>query len=491
MLGQVDLDQKVSKKQYKQEMETLSTELNACVQKVKQLKIPVVIAFEGWSAAGKGELINQVLYPLDPRDFNVYTMKKVNEDTIMRPYLWPYWTRVPLKGRIVIFDKSWHRIKHEKKVPLTHEEKENFHSDVMAFERNLADDGTVILKYFLHVSKDVQHKRLRKLLDSPSTKWRVAAPDLEQNKYYEKNLKIFESMIQNTNTGYAPWHVIEANDRRFATLKVYRVLIDALNAAIERKENEEKLQPVKDQPESIVRILQSVDVNKSLEKDEYKQRLEKLQKKMRDLGFQLYSRRKAVVVLYEGWDAAGKGGNIKRLTQRLDPRSYVVEPIAAPTTEELNHNYLWRFWTRMPKDGHISIFDRSWYGRVMVERLEGFCTKEEYRRAYAEMNNFEKMMTNHGTIVLKFWLQIDKDEQLKRFTDRENNPLKKYKITDEDWRNREKWDAYEDAVDEMLFRTSTEYAPWHIIESNCKLYARIKALEIATETIEKALKEES
>jgi len=235
-------------------------------------------------------------------------------------------------------------------------------------------------------------------------------------------------------------------------------------------------------------ILSEVQPEKEITQAEYKDRLAYYQKKLSYLGYKLYARRKSVVIVYEGWDAAGKGGNIRRLTQRLDPRGYEVVPVAAPSQEELMRHYLWRFWKSMPKDGHFGIFDRSWYGRVMVERVEGFCSEEEWRRAYAEINEMERHMSNHGAIIFKFWLHIDKDEQLRRFRSRETDPLKQYKITEEDWRNREKWDAYENAVDEMINLTGTSCAPWTVVESNNKKYARIKTLRLVVETLEEKLK---
>lgn len=195
-----------------------------------------------------------------------------------------------------------------------------------------------------------------------------------------------------------------------------------------------------------------------------------------------------VVIAYEGWDAAGKGGNIKRLTEALDPRGYEVHPIASPEPYAKARHYLWRFWTRLPKDGHIAIFDRTWYGRVMVERLEGFCSENDWQRAYNEINEFERELTDWGAVVIKFWVQIDKQTQLLRFNERQNDPAKQWKITEEDWRNREKWDVYETAVNEMLQKTSTANAPWHILESVDKKYARIKALQITADTLEKALR---
>ena len=219
----------------------------------------------------------------------------------------------------------------------------------------------------------------------------------------------------------------------------------------------------------------------------YEKELEELQARLADLHNRIYQKKIPVIITYEGWDAAGKGGNIKRLTAALDPRGFEVHPIASPEPREKNRHYLWRFWNRLPKDGHIAIFDRTWYGRVMVERLEGFCSENDWQRAYNEINEFEKELCDWGAVLVKFWVHIDKDTQLARFTDRQNTPEKQWKITDEDWRNREKWDAYEVAVDEMIQKTSTVFAPWHILESNDKHYARLKALKTVIEEIEKKL----
>ena len=223
--------------------------------------------------------------------------------------------------------------------------------------------------------------------------------------------------------------------------------------------------------------LESADLTKRLDKEEYQKQLEECRDKLQELHNEVYRKKIPVTIAYEGWDAAGKGGNIKRLTSALDPRGYEVHPIASPTPDVINRQYLWRFWRRLPKTGHIAIFDRTWYGRVMVERIEGLCTEEEWKRAYDEINEFERELTDSGMVVIKFWVHIDKDTQLERFRDRENTPEKKWKITPEDWRNREKWDIYEKAVNEMLLKTNTQNAPWYILESNDKRYARIKAMK--------------
>ncbi len=224
-------------------------------------------------------------------------------------------------------------------------------------------------------------------------------------------------------------------------------------------------------------MLETIDLNKSLTKEEYARDLIRYQVALHALGYQVYVQRRPVIMVYEGWDAGGKGGNIKRVTEKLDPRGYVVYPIAAPKGEDKTHHYLWRFLRRLPEKGQIAIFDRSWYGRVMVERIEGFCTEEEWKRAYREINHFERQLVDFGTILFKFWIHIGRDEQLRRFEGRKDIDYKAWKLTDEDWRNREKWDQYQQAVDEMLLKTSTLTAPWTIVEGNCKWYARIKVLK--------------
>lgn len=495
MLDKIDLKVKLDKEEYKKEIKVLEERLNALQQKIKELEIPVIIVFEGWSSSGKGTLISKLVNPLDPRYFSVYTMNRVSEDASMRPILWSYWTKTPPKGRISILDKSYHRIYLPEGIEswkLNRFEQEKFFYDVNAFERQLADDGTLVIKLFIHISKDEQKKRLEKLYKDSNTKWRVTRKNFEQNDNYEKYMKLFENMIYQTNTSINLWNIIEANDSKYATVKMFKILINRIEYEIkQRKENIDNEKANKSEIEIIepeISILNSIDLDKNISEEEYKEKLNLYQNKMRKLGYKMYQKRKSVVIVYEGWDAAGKGGNIKRLTQKLDPRGYEVVPIAAPTKEDLDHHYLWRFWKHIPKDGHIAIFDRSWYGRVMVERVEKLCSEEQWSRAYREINDMELHMSNHGTLVFKFWLHIDKDEQLLRFENRQQDPLKQYKITDEDWRNREKWESYERAINEMLFRTSTDYAPWTIVESNNKKFARIKVLEIVTKKLEDFLK---
>ncbi len=496
MLGKIDLNKSMDKKEYQSQIKELHSKLNLLQQKIRELEIPVCIVFEGWSASGKGTLINKILYPLDPRYFNVYSMSRVTEEVFMRPPLWNYFCKMPSKGRMSIFDKSWHRLVLPGAVAnfdLKPNEMQTYFHDINSFEKMHQDDGTLIIKLFLHISKDEQKKRFKELGKSEDTAWRLNERDMEQNLKYENYLKLFQEMISRTNTTKSQWAIIEANDKKYATVKIFKLLISKIQEEVNNrtKLREAKLYDEFDKEEIItspeISILSGIDANKMISDEDYKEKLDNLQKDLAKLEFKLYRKRKSVVILMEGWDAAGKGGSIKRLTEELDPRGYEVITVAAPTKEELNHHYLWRFYNKFPKDGHIAIFDRSWYGRVMVERIEGFCSADEWQRAYSEINDMEFHLHNHGTIIFKFWLQIDKEEQLNRFKARQEDPLKNYKITEEDWRNREKWDMYEVAVNEMFLNTNTEYAPWQIIESNNKKYARIKILEEVVNKLKKEL----
>lgn len=316
--------------------------------------------------------------------------------------------------------------------------------------------------------------------------------DWEKHRNYEKFLHVTEEMLSKTETGNAPWAIIEANDFRFAMVKMFQESINILQNKIEKvkaQKEQHAANNMMSEPISVISTsaLEQIDLSIQVEKEDYYVKLKKYQARIRDLEHQVYQSRVPVVIVYEGWDAAGKGGNIKRLTRKMDPRGYEVIPVAAPNELEIRHHYLWRFWQEMPKAGHIAIFDRSWYGRVMVERVEGFCSEAEWRRAYHEINEMEEQLAHFDTVVVKLWLHISKEEQLRRFEERKNNPNKNWKITDDDWRNREKWDAYLEAVNEMLYRTSTPYAPWTIIESNDKLHARLKALKTVIFAIEEKL----
>ena len=495
MLEKIDLSKKVDKKTYRRVMDEAEEKLGLLQRECKDAGIPVILVFEGMGAAGKGVQINRLIQALDPRGFDVYACDRPTEDEQMRPFLWRYWTKTPAKGRIAVFDRSWYRsVQVDRFDGLTPEDKlGDAYQDILSFEKQLCDDGTVIMKFFLYIDKDEQKKRFKKLEGSKETSWRVTEEDWNRNKDFDRYLKMNEEMLEKTDTDYAPWVIIEAVDKDYAALKIASTVMDRLEYELEHRRQEDGKQAQRQESKTRERfkngVLSGIDLSKSLTEEEYKTRLKKLQKRLAELHSELYRLRIPVVIGFEGWDAGGKGGAIKRLTSNLDPRGYRVNPTAAPNDIEKVHHYLWRFWNSVPKAGHIAIFDRTWYGRVMVERIEGFCSEAEWRRAYQEINEMESHMANAGAVVLKFWLHIDKDEQERRFRERQANPAKQWKITDEDWRNREKWDQYEEAVNEMLIRTSTTYAPWIVVEGNDKRYARVKVLQTVVDALEKKIKE--
>ena len=498
MLEKINLSKKMSKKECKALMEQLEPQLSLLQRRLKEYKVPVVILFEGFGASGKGTMINELIQPMDPRGFKVFSIQKATEEEEMRPYLWRFWTRLPENGRIHLFDRSWYTkiVEARAEKRKSREKSESAYNDILDFEQELARDGMLIIKFFLHISPKEQKKRFQVLEDNKETRWRVTETDWRHNKAYNEWLQAFEEIIQKTDTSYGSWTIVEATDREYAKVKIISAVVKMFADRLAREESREKEKgtPLVEVIEKNGRaafgssVLDAVDLSKSLSKSVYKKELADLQKRMALLHSELYKRRIPVVVGFEGWDAGGKGGAIHRLTKTMDPRGYEVVPTSAPIDIEKAHHYLWRFWNHMPKAGHVAIFDRTWYGRVMVERIEGFCSRDEWQRAYNEINRMEAQLADAGAIVLKFWLHIDKDEQKKRFEERMEDPNKQWKITDEDWRNREKWDEYVKAVDEMILRTSTTYAPWIIVEGNDKLYARIKVLQTVVEAIEKRLK---
>ncbi|HUX12860.1 MAG TPA: polyphosphate:AMP phosphotransferase [Spirochaetia bacterium] len=484
MIESLDLNRSLKKSDYNKLAETMAIRLGELQRDAREHKRPVIIVFDGWEASGKGTVINNLIGCFDSRGYRVHALSMPTPDEQLRPYFWRFWQKLPPAGRIAVFERGWYEqvsAGGTKKAS-----REELYSDALAFERELADEGYIIIKFFLHITPKEQAARFRKLTSVKATAWRVTKHDLRQNRHYNRFLRRYDQMIVRTDSGFAPWTLVEAMDERFATIRVFETVISRLEQVWEP----EKVVAT-EVPSSSVdasSVLEGVDLSRNLDREEYEKRLARAQKRLRLLEHEIYERRIPVIIGYEGWDAAGKGGNIRRLTQAMDPRGYEVIPVAAPTAEESAHHYLWRFWTSFPKAGHIAIFDRTWYGRVLVERVEDFCTEAEWRRAYHEINQMEDEFVRFGTVVVKFWLEIDSEEQLRRFKERQGTPSKQWKITDEDWRNREKRDLYRSAVDEMLLRTSTPAAPWTIVESNSKWYARVKALETVVSAIEHRLK---
>ena len=441
---------------------------------LKEHKLPVLVLMEGWGTAGKGSTIGQVIRNIDPRFFQVVSLEKTTEDEIRKPFLNRYFTKIPEAGKFVFLDSGWmdEITKLCLQDKLEGKEYETKIDSIRRFER--------------HIGEKEQKKRIDALLADIDTQWRVSESDKWQNKHYGKCMEVFDRYLENTNSPSAPWYIVDAKSRKWAELQVMETLTEGIDIALQ---NSALAVPLLQNVFPLVKMprLEDIPLDVMIAEEEYKEELDRLQEHLRELHNRLYRKQVPVVIAYEGWDAAGKGGNIKRVTEALDPRGFEVHPIASPEPHEKARHYLWRFWSRLPKTGHIAIFDRSWYGRVMVERLEGFCSENDWKRAYNEINEFEKELSDWGAVIIKFWVQIDKDTQLQRFELRKRTPEKQWKITDEDWRNREKWDAYEVAVNEMIQKTSTVYAPWHILESVDKKYARIKALKIIIGEIEKVL----
>lgn len=469
-------------------LEELRMKLVTQQMQVRDGKIPVLVMLEGWGAAGKGNLLGKIIKDMDPRFFKVETIDQPSEEELRKPFLYKYFKRIPEAGRFTFLEGGWMDEIVESRVhgDLSDRRYRDKIESIKRFERTLADNGYLVLKFFVHIDQGLQKERLKELEENKNTKWRVSAEDLWQNKHYDKYLDSYDDYMNDTNLSCAPWYIIDGKHKRWAELQMLEILTQGIDTALM---NQSTVAPILQNifPLDSIPKLSEISLDQKMSEEEYREELEKCQKRLGELHYKLYRKKIPVIIAYEGWDAAGKGGNIKRIAGALDPRGFEVLPIASPLPHEKARHFLWRFWTRLPKSGHIAIFDRTWYGRVMVERLEGFCSENDWQRAYNEINEFEKELVDWGAIVIKFWVQIDKDTQLERFTLRQNTPEKQWKITDEDWRNREKWDLYEEAINEMLQKTNTHYANWHVLESNDKYYARIKALKTVIEEIEKRI----
>jgi len=355
-------------------------------------------------------------------------------------------------------------------------------------EKMLCNEGAVIFKFWFHLSKKQMKERLQTLKDDPLHSWRISPLDWQQSKTYDKFVRYGERAIRRTSRDYAPWNIVEGMDPHYRSLTVGRILLDGLQAALQTAKVAARpagVPPLPDKQGELT-LLDCLDMTQHLEKDDYQEQLITEQARLSGLMRDKRMRRHSLIAVFEGNDAAGKGGSIRRVAAALDPRQYSIVPIAAPSEDERAQPYLWRFWRQVPARGKFTIFDRSWYGRVLVERVEGFCTPADWMRAYGEINDFEEQLTAAGAIVVKFWLAIDKETQLERFQEREEIPFKRFKITEEDWRNREKWDLYRTAVCDMVDRTSTEISPWTLVEANDKRWARVKVLRTINEALEAA-----
>ncbi|MBI5070039.1 MAG: phosphate--AMP phosphotransferase [Deltaproteobacteria bacterium] len=491
MLETVDLKRKLDRVRYERLFRPLRDRLSLLQRAVYEARIPVLVVFEGWDAAGKGDTIEKLVGRIDPRGYEVHVTRAPTEEEELRPFLWRFWVRLPERGGVGIFDRSWYRRvlsdRVERGVPKA--AWRTAYDEINQFERMLADDGTLIVKFFLHISREEQRRRFEKMERSADEAWRVTRQDWKAHRKYGAYAEAAEEMLERTSTPWAPWTVVAATDKRHRRVQVFETLAEAMERALlAHREKQKAPKPRAARPPRLERtVLDDADLGKKLSDERYEKELSRWQDRLRALEFACYRRRVPVVVGYEGWDAAGKGGSIRRVIGSLDPRGYTVIPIAAPKGDEATHHYLWRFWKRIPKAGHIALFDRTWYGRLLVERVEGFCAEPEWRRAFHEINEFERSLANFGAVLVKFWLHVSPETQLRRFKEREKDPAKRYKITDEDWRNREKWQLYRTAVHDMVSQTSTSYAPWTIVEADDKNWARIRCLKTLVEAVERRL----
>lgn len=492
MLDTLDLTISLDKETYRIKIEELMRELRSLQNICWLEKVPIIVVLEGWAASGKGALVKQMTNYMDPRGFVVHPILAPSEEEKKYPFLWRFWQKIPAKGSVGIFYHSWytHLLEDRLFERLSNEQVPVIMRDINSFERHLIEDGAVVAKYWLHLSQKELKNRLQQYEKDEFESWRVRKEDWQQAKNYERYGNLAEEMIIYTSSGFSPWVLVEADDQRWAKVKVLTQLVSTIRDALAKK----KITPATPclPPQTTLLstepdYLAQVDLSLSIAKKEYKIKLKEFQLELRKLQKYIFEKDIGILLLFEGWDAAGKGGAIKRITDILDPRSYEVYAFAAPTDEEHLYHYLWRFWRRLTPTGKIGIFDRSWYGRVLVERVEGFANELEWRRAYKEINEFEAQLASSNYIILKYWLHISPEEQLKRFEARKDDPFKNYKLTDEDWRNRDKWNLYDVAVNQTIARTSTGQAPWNIVPGNDKYYARLYVLEILINAIKNKL----
>ena len=583
MLEQIDFNaERMSKEDYKPAQKELISKLVMLQQKARVAGVGLVVLFEGWGGAGKGSRISDLMYELDARSTSVHVTRDFDNEAAMKfpgrkwgvtdfkPVMHEFWESLGERGTITFYDRGWYTaaisqamLELSEKNPDAVEQftkkaktgsvtevaaskaRDEFHSDVVAsyqriahdFEQMLVDDGYVVIKLFVHVSKEAQRKRLKRLRENPNTAWRVSDEKLNEIKYYDRAYQLYDRLLESSNFAFAPWTLVNGEDRRAANIQIAEALVDAIEHALANGQdaaaeeakakaaaNSARAQSSIDEGGAKGKVVEDADavlaaaiaeaelqkrqaprgskyiimagypqIDHSVQKpciesiEEYKALLKFEQQRFYDLEMEMFQKRVPLMLMYEGWDAAGKGGNIKRVAQAIDARAYTVFPSPAPSRSELMHPHLWRYWTKLPKAGHVGIYDRSWYGRVLVERVEGFASVDQWSRAYDEINSFEYELVQWGAILLKFWVDITPEEQLRRFEARQVDPTKIWKITEEDWRNRDKYPQYKQAINDMFRLTSTTFAPWIVLESDDKKYARIQALRAINEALEERL----
>ncbi|OWP51653.1 polyphosphate:AMP phosphotransferase [Pseudomonas nitroreducens] len=491
MFESAEIGHSIDKETYEKEVAVLREALLEAQYELKQqARFPVIILINGIEGAGKGETVKLLNEWMDPRLIRVESFLLPTDEELSRPPQWRFWRRLPPKGTTGIFFGNWYSQMLYARVTgeIKDSQLDGLINDAERFERMYSDEGALIFKFWFHLSKKQLKERLKTLENDPSRSWQLSEIDWKQSEVYDKFVRYGERVLRRTSRDYAPWYVVEGSDERYRSLTVGRTLLESLQAALKRKDRPTPQPHAAPLVSSLDNkgLLDALDLSLSLDKNQYKEQLAKEQARLATLMRDKRLRSHSLIAVFEGNDAAGKGGAIRRVTDALDPRQYRIVPIAAPTEEERAQPYLWRFWRHIPARRQFTMFDRSWYGRVLVERVEGFASDADWLRAYAEINDFEEQLANYNIVLVKFWLSIDQETQLERFKERESIAFKRFKITEEDWRNRDKWDLYADAVGDMVDRTSTEIAPWTLIEANDKRYARVKVLRTINDALEAA-----
>jgi polyphosphate:AMP phosphotransferase len=486
----LETGKKIKSSEFSELRQALRPQLVKAQFELRERDYPVFILMAGFDGAGKGAVVHRLNEWMDPRLIETSAFWMHSDEEESRPFYWRFWRRMPPRGRIGIFLQSWYTEPSYKAMEgkLSDAEFGDTLREIEAFERMLTDDGALLIKIWLHVSRQTQRMQLAEEAPKKQQNPRVPADPENWWKRYPRAIEVAEIALKATDTSHSPWHLVEAEDSNYRDITVAGLVLDAMQerarlTAPERNAARVRHATSTNQPT----ILDRVDLDLTLTRTEYRDQIDRCQAELQDLAWQAFHKQRSVVAVFEGWDAAGKGSAIRRVTGAMDPRLYHLVQFAAPTDEERAHHYLWRFWRQIERDGIATLFDRSWYGRVLVERVEGFARPDEWQRAYNEINQFESQLREHGTIVIKYWLHISQDEQLRRFEARAQEPHKQHKITEEDWRNREKWRDYELAVEDMVTHTSTREAPWTLVPGNDKLYARIHILKAYCDALRAAL----
>ena len=493
MFEAAEVGRKLSRKEFEALEDELRTELLAAQFRARDAGVQIIVLVSGLEGAGKGAVVDRLNKWLDTRGLTVRAFWDETDEERDRPRWWRFWRAMPPGGAIAVLFGSWytqpiidHALGRSSDAELDRQLRR-----IETTERMLSDAGALIVKLWFHLDPKTQQRRLREDFRSRGEKpKKITALLKARAATHDAFLRTSERALRLTDRGHAPWHVIEAGDAQYRDYRAGQLLLDMM---LRREAGEAGAVPAPDDevaapalPDARRTVLDCLDLDVATSRKDYEERLAELQARLHELGWKMRARRGNVVGVFEGWDAAGKGGAIRRLTAAIDARLYRTISVAAPTDEERAHHYLWRFWRHVPMRGHMTLYDRSWYGRVLVERVEGFASEPEWRRAYQEINEFEEQLVHHGVVLLKFWLHVSPEEQLERFRDRQRTPWKAYKITDEDWRNRDQWHHYEQAVNEMVARTSSEFAPWTLVPANCKRTARLRVLEAFCERMEAA-----